>query len=148
MPAVAVVLVVVLGGGLFALGLYQRRKLQASLSWPQAVGRVTWTGIKESESGNSEDGYSTTFSPEVVYQFEAHGAVYTGSRIGFVSTGHGNPAKAAAVLAGYPVNSPVTVYFNPQKPSDCVLVRRASGSSVIMWVGAAMVVLAVASLFR
>ena len=143
-----VVVAVIVGLGLFLLGLYQRRKLRASLSWPQTTGTVFATDITETESGNSEDGYSTSFSPEVRYQYEVKGAVYTGTRIGFTGRSYNRPIRAQEVLAAYPVRSQVAVYFNPQKPGDSVLVRQAPGSSVILWVGLGILVLVVAALFR
>jgi Protein of unknown function (DUF3592) len=145
LPVAATVFALLLGVGLILLGLHQRRKVRASFSWPYVLGTVVHTSIAQSESGNSEDGYSTSFSPVVHYQYFVPNAWYTGTRIGFSSRSYDRPHKAQAELARYPMNSQVYVFFNPQKPTDSVLAREAPGSNVGLWIGIAITAVVIAA---
>lgn len=136
-----------LGAGLFWLGQRQKRRLRESLGWPETTGVVVWNGISKTGTGDADSGYSTTYSPEVRYQYSAAGAAFTGTRIGLVSRGYGRPQQAQEALAAYAVNQQVTVYFNPAQPQDSLLVREAAGSGWIFWLGLGMMVLAVTAAF-
>ena len=58
---------------LFLVGLHQKRKLNASMTWPQVTGTIAKTEIAKNESGNSDDGYQTSYTP----QFGARVVRYT-----------------------------------------------------------------------
>ena len=68
--------------------------------------------------------------PVVQYSYQVGGRSYQGSRIapGPEVGGTG----AGKIIERYPVNSQVTVYYNPQNPSDAVLETKAP-SQWIMW---------------
>ena len=48
---------------------------------------------------------------------------------------YGNPSKAQAVLAAFPVGGQVTVYYDPNNPAEAVLERKAGGSIITLVVG-------------
>jgi hypothetical protein len=77
----------------------------------------------------------------VQYRYVTEGVTIIGSRIAHVERGYDSHRKAEAELALYPVDSPVVVYFNPQKPSEAVLVRKAPGAIIFLCAG--IIILAV-----
>jgi hypothetical protein len=109
---------------------------------------VVWTGIGESQSGNSDEGYSTSYSPDIRYHYAVNGVTYTGTRIGHVGRSFANPKQAAAILERYPVNQVAPVFFNPAKPQDAVLVREAPGSNFILWAGIAILAIVIVAAFK
>jgi hypothetical protein len=73
---------------------------------------------------------------------------FYGTTIAHVGRSFSSPAQAQTVLARYPLNAPVVVYYNPAKPSDAVLERKAPGSNFLIWVGAAILLLVLAALVK
>ena len=148
MPVAAVVIGGILGIALFWIGWYQRKKMQASLAWPQVPGTITGTSIEASESRDSDDGYTTNFTPKVVYRYEVGGRTFAGTRLAWAERSFPSPQRAQVELAMYPVDAPVTVYYNPEKPGDSVLIRKAPGASFILWAGAIILVIVVVAAIK
>src|SRR5687768_7415344 len=98
---------------------FTRRKMQMMESWSQTMGTVTMSMLEARSS--SEGGY--TQYPVVRYSYQAGGQTYQGGRIapGMEVGGSG----AEKVIARYPLNSQVAVYYDPQNPSDAVLEKSA-----------------------
>ena len=142
MPLIPAVILAVVGVVLTLFGWWKRRKLQASLSWPQVMGTIIGGGIDQSRSERDDDGVcSVTYTPKVQYRYVVEGVTLVGARISHVESSYQDHRKAEAELAPYPVDSPVVVYFNPQKPSEAVLVRKAPGAIIFLCAG--VIILAV-----
>jgi hypothetical protein len=142
MPVVPAVILGVVGVVLTLFGWWKRRKLQASMSWPQVMGTIIGGGIDQSRSERDDDGVcQVTYTPKVQYRYVAEGVTLVGARISHVVPSYSSARTAEAELALYPVDSPVVVYFNPQKPSEAVLVRKAPGAIIFLCVG--IIILAV-----
>ena len=123
------------GACLVLLGLWELRKLRASMSWPQVTGTIVFAGLKERLT-DGEDGLNRNwYTPRVQYQYVVDGVTLVGSRIAHLRRGYARPRKAQAELALYTIGSPVVVYFNPRKPADAVLVRKAPRANVILCAG-------------
>ncbi len=137
-----VVVSILLGGlslGLPAYELHYRRKLRASLSWPQVTGTISRAGVE-----GSVGTYGSSIVARVTYQYEADGRPYEGTRISFSQARYSSKKEAQAALDPYPVNSAVTVYFDPAKPADAVLVREyLSSLRVIVFVYCCLALIAV-----
>ena len=123
-----------LGLGLFLFGFFQYWKVRRSQSWPSVPGTVTGTSIRRDES-RDEDGIDVTYVPVVEYQFAVGETWFRGNRLRFDDRGYGSRKKAQEALAGFPVGTPVAVFYNPHKPSQCVLERKQTGGWVVMAVG-------------
>ena len=141
MPLIPAVILAVVGVVLTLFGWWKRRKLQASLSWPQVAGTIIGGGIEKSRQRDDDGGYSASYTPKVQYRYLAEGVTIIGSSIAHVERRYDSHRKAEAELALYPVDSPVVVYFNPQKPSEAVLVRKAPGAIIFLCAG--IIILAV-----
>ena len=107
-----------IGFGLLIYGLYQRRKLRESRSWPRVQGTITRATI-----GQDNQQESNSYLLLVKYDYVVDGARYTGTRIGFSERTYLRKKRAQAELDRYPVSSGVSVYFDPRRPADAVLVR-------------------------
>ena len=129
------------GAGLLLAGIYQRNRIAASQTWPQTTGKVTGGSIVREYSDDST-GYSLALS----YEYFANGATHTGKRIGFSRRVFSRSSRAQAELERYPLNSSVTVYFNPEKPDDAVLVRNAPDSIILIVCGIVIVGIVMAGL--
>jgi hypothetical protein len=130
------------GGGLSIYGLYQRSRLANSQDWPQVTGKITKSAVGI-EISTSDTGPSRSYVAEVEYEYPAKGAAFTGKRIGFTRHSYVRQRKAQEEAARYPVNSPVTVHFNPDSPADAVLVREAPGSVLCILGGVAILAIGV-----
>jgi len=129
------------GAGLLIAGIYQRNRVATSQSWPQTSATVTGGSIV-TETSNDSTGYSVSLN----YEYFANGVKYTGKRIGFTRRVFSRRHRAHAELERYPVDAVVTVYFNPAKPSEAVLVRSAPDSIVLIVMGIVLLGIIVAGL--
>ncbi len=139
---VFVLALVALGVFLIVYSMRSRKKAEASQSWPSTVGRITAAEVKQSVSRDDDDREHYAYYPSVEYEYQVAGQTYTGKRIAFGGTvATSNPNQAAAQLDRYPVGGEVTVYYNPEKPSEAVLERKAGGFAWGLAVGIVCLVL-------
>ncbi|MGB8353436.1 MAG: DUF3592 domain-containing protein [Chthoniobacteraceae bacterium] len=83
---------------------------KASAAWPGVPGIVT-------ASGRTKSGWRT--QPLVTYSYEVDGKAYTSTK---VSPAEAVPAKETdPILSRYPVQTPVTVHYQPSDPSIAFL---------------------------
>src|SRR5690349_15269896 len=108
-----------------AIIYFTQRKVKAVSGWPDTSGTVVASQIEW-----RSDSEGSTQYPAVLYSYTVMGQSYSSTRIapGVEMGGSG----AGKVVARYPVNSQVTVYYNPQNPSDAVLEKKA-GSQILFW---------------
>ena len=140
------VLIATLVGGIFAfvaviilgIAVYMRRRAQASKQWPMVLGQVVSSMITSSTS--SEGG--TTYSPDIRYAYDIGGQAYSSNRVafgGFTSTS--NPRDAQKHTDRYPAGAVVQVYYNPNKPQDATLERRAGSAGFLFAFGGLFLVI-------
>jgi hypothetical protein len=104
---------------------FTQRKVSAINNWPSIPGTVVSSQVVSRSDGEG----GTTDYPAVTYSYSVVGSNYKGSKIapGMEVGGMG----AAKTVARYPVDSKVTVYYNPENPADAVLEKKAPA---IMWI--------------
>jgi hypothetical protein len=89
-----------------------------SKNWPEAAGVVLFSRVDESSDGEG----GRLFKASIRYRFEAQGRELTGSRACFGdSTSTNIAALARGIEERYRAGQAVTVRYNPDKPSECVL---------------------------
>lgn len=151
---------VVLGLVIIFYGLHVLEQAGASANWPAVSGKVLASGIEEtlwSESKRINDRNTGTrtekrYGPQVRYEYRAYGMLYTGQGIRIVDALHEHPEAVQPIVARYPVDSRVRVYFNPNDPAQAVLEPGVDEDSYlflyggIAWSGVWGGVLAVAAL--
>ena len=107
-------LVFIVVGAAFLWHLLQEwRRARASRSWPSVSGIIR-------EARISEDTDSAV--PVVIYTYTVAGTRYEGERIHFGGVGGWTVGWAESWLRRYPVGKRVPVFYNPDDPSEAVLV--------------------------
>ncbi len=135
---------IVLGGiGIVLIVLYFRNKSksEASKGWPSVSGQVLDRGVKI-DTDYDDDGVSTTtYLPQITYEYQVNGMSYQSHRFAFGSTpGFGNRNKAEAFLAPYAQGRAVKVFYNPEKPDESVLSQQMRSMTAGLVVGIIFVV--------
>lgn len=99
--------------------------------WPKARGVVSRSEvINESEWRGSR--YVISFSAEVDYQFDTEEDSHKGSGIDLMESSFFFKFFASKVVQKYPVDSEVTVYYNPDDPNESYLERDSSLYSYLL----------------
>jgi hypothetical protein len=114
-------ILLVLGALFLILGLRHLSTARASRTWESTNGKVIKSSVKRSQDGADDN--SPKFYPQVEYEYFVAAKRYEGSEIyaGSSSDQYSTEMGAAQVSAGHPVDSPVTVYYDPQHPERSVL---------------------------
>lgn len=122
------------GLALIGLGLWMRIQSLASQSWPCVTGKIMTSQV---DDHNLED-----IRPHIVYLYTVQGKTLQGTRIAY--SGYSiNRASIEKIVARYPVNTAVKVYYNPQNPSQSVLDNQVS-QDWHFWVGCGLAFLGLA----
>jgi uncharacterized protein DUF3592 len=119
-----------------------RAKVGAAKDWPSVSGKVTYATVETRHSHRSGGGTSTSYYPNVVYEYTVNGQRYQSSKISFGSeVGLSNYNAVLRKAAGYPINSMVQVHYNPDNPSEAVLEKASPPSGIFLLVGVLIVVI-------
>ncbi len=121
------------GLGIFLIIHSQRskRKAMQSQSWPVVKGIITETNVRSHEHDET-----VRYVPVVRYAYEVNGQRYEGKKIAFGSEMEfPSRHKAEDYLAEYPVDAEVSVFYNPDAPSEAVLKQVALKTTVGLVIG-------------
>ena len=139
-----VLVLLALGTYLIVFSLRSKKKAEASQGWPSVAGTMTLSEVKQSINRNEDGIESISYYPAVEYTYQYAGQSFTSKRLQFGGVqGQKNSTNAQKVLARYPQGGSVTVYYNPENPSEAVLERQAGGSKVSLVIGIILLVLSV-----
>ena len=131
---------VVIGGLLLYFARRIKRQAEASKSWPSAAGKITTSWVSVSEDEDSEGRRSTSYRAVVEYDYSVAGQSLHGNRVCFGGMSGGKRA-AEETIKRYPVGAPVTVFYDPAKPSQCTLEQTAGGSIALIIIGTAFLII-------
>jgi hypothetical protein len=121
------------GAGLSYWGWTILQDARASATWPTAAGVVTSSEVDHSTDAEGGDSYS----PEVDYQYQVDGQTITNNQIKFGENSYSSRRKAEEIAANYPLGQQVTVYYEPERPTNAVLEPGVSaGSYIVITIGA------------
>jgi hypothetical protein len=121
------------GAGLSYWGWTILQDARASATWPTAAGVVTSSEVDRSTDAEGGDSYS----PEVDYQYQVDGQTITNNQIKFGENSYSSRRKAEEIAANYPLGQQVTVYYEPERPTNAVLEPGVSaGSYIVISIGA------------
>lgn len=98
---------------------FMRRRMAVVSQWPSTLGTVLTSTI---EWRHSSEGGSTAY-PVVQYSYQVNGQAYQSYKLAPGPEVGGTGAQKVA--AKYPVGAQVMVFYDPKKPSDAVLERKA-----------------------
>jgi hypothetical protein len=134
-----VVVTLLFGCMLFAVGMLERQEGIDSANWPVVPAVVTATRIEHhSSSSTNLAARSDTYYGHITYRYEHDGTPheYTGFQIGG-SMSFYTEVEAAAHIANYPVGKSLEVHVNPALPHMAVVVTGVpSNSNRLIWPGA------------
>jgi hypothetical protein len=122
------------GAVLLVIGARGYLRATASLDWPIAEGVVVASSVRSQTSRSKEGRTSTSHRAEVLYEFEAEGAKWSGARVSFGEYASSDPAHARGIVARYPVGERVAVRHDPDDPGLCVL-EPGLGAGVWIFLG-------------
>jgi hypothetical protein len=117
----------VVGGFLVAFSQYQRARLRASETWHNTPGTIVTSTVREAAAPEGANYYAS-----LTYNYEVGGRRYVGTKIDFAKRKYAWKNRAQEDVDRYPANKVVTVYFDPNRPSDAVLVRDYPDNTVFM----------------
>jgi hypothetical protein len=117
---------IVLNAVFLGILYFTQRKMNAVAKWPYVMGTV-----KTSTTEYRDSGEGGAYYPVVHYSYQVSGQPFDGYRI--APGGEIGGVGAGKVAARYPVGSHVKVFYNPQKPTEAFLEKKARGQ-VLMWV--------------
>ena len=113
-----------IGGGVLAVlfPIVSWMRVRASRSWPSVSGRVTESTLDVETHVGKTDSYM----PRIRYEYTIKGQTYESSPLNFWGSMGGSRSVAERTTARYPTGAKVTVYYNPEMPSEAVLDRAFS----------------------
>ena len=112
----------VAGAGVLLLGADEFRRSFPALTWPSVPGRVQSARISSDTVATNVGKWrnSPIVEPRihVSYQYQVAGTAYTGRQLDLLPPSRRN---ARADLRRYPAGTPVSVRYDPDRPTDAVL---------------------------
>lgn len=127
---------------------YKSLQVWAVRRWPSTSGVVVEAGEQRRQvkvPSRRRTRFEERVFANIVYNYEIAGQSYRNSRV-TIGEDRGN-FEVAETLARYPVGQPVTVYYNPARPSEALLERELDGMwRRIGWVVAVFVILVFGSI--
>lgn len=88
--------------------------------------------------------FTTPRAPRILYEYRVDGRRYTGTRVTFGGWLNRTLGRSNRVLSRYRAGAPVSVRYDPSKPSRCTLERRLSR---IVWLFLGIALFTVSSIF-
>jgi len=102
-------------------------------SWPTTEGTVTSSQVE----------WNSKYVPKVIYTYTINTEEFTSNRIRLTNFAHYKKKEDAAKVSDkYPVDSKVTVYYNPNKPDEAILDPGIKGEHVFMFLIGLLIFLA------
>jgi Protein of unknown function (DUF3592) len=133
----------ILGSILFFVGMQYRKKSLTAQNWPITQGKIISATLEERRSVDHETHrVSISYVPTLQYEYRVGETSLVGQRIDFANSGYDH-ATAARKLASYPVDSLVTVYYNPTAPEDSLLNPSSKSYLVLIIIGALLLIAAI-----
>lgn len=88
-----------------------------SRNWSTTEGTITASDVRVDMNSSSR----ATYIPEVTYEYEVRGTLYTGDNINFSKFHTSDPTGASRTTRKYPVGEQVTVFHHPWQPEKSAL---------------------------
>jgi hypothetical protein len=111
------------GGGIFMTQFVPAwLALQASQDWPAVEATVVDADLR---SESTDDG--TVYRADVRYRYTVDGRTYRSNRHDFFGVSSSNRDHHRGIVRDHPPGSTVTVYVDPDDPTEAVISRQADG---------------------
>ena len=98
-----------------------------SSNWPEIQAKIVKSGIKtdEREVGQGDSRHFTTvYQPDIMYEYEVEGKKYASKNLYTRSftRWYYDRDEAEQLLAKYPLNSKIPVFYNPKNPNYVAII--------------------------
>lgn len=114
-----------LGYWLLNKSLREHRQVKAAQSWSSTKGTVLESTIEEQPGRNAIGNINVAYRVCVRYEYTVKDQVYQGTRVSF-----GAPVfdyiKASAAIEQFEEGKQATVWYDPEKPAECVLAPKTT----------------------
>lgn len=108
-----------------------KAKVEAARNWPETSGSILKAWVEEDVNRDSDGRTDRDYTPRVEYQYQVDGRTFTGQQLSFgFQRVYGTDTEAWRALEAYPIGGSVSVYYNPEKPSEAVLDRELGGGAL------------------
>ena len=115
-------LAIAVGGFIYAgLGIVGFYEAQIPSHWQQTAGQVVEHGVSVISKAGADGSERETFKAKVRYRYEVGGQFYLGTQLSRHHPERTLRGVAETEVEDLPRGTNVTVYFNPDDPSDAVL---------------------------
>jgi hypothetical protein len=105
-----------------AVGIMLYTDAQEVKEWSQTTGTISYTNIRsEWQSGSHDSPGHYVYYPVVEYYYTVDGQTYYCSTISKMTSGSSDVGYAQNFINRNSLGSQVTVYYNPDNPSEAVL---------------------------
>ncbi|MDY7109627.1 MAG: DUF3592 domain-containing protein [Planctomycetota bacterium] len=115
--------------GFIAHTIYRQSRAE---SFPTTTGLVSGAEITSETSTDSDGHSSTTYRAEISFRYDVDGRTYASDTYRYGAMGSSDRSYAESVAQRYPVDSEVTVHYNPRDPSDAVLETGVGGMEMFL----------------
>ena len=111
---------ILVGCGLFALGIIILKLLANSKSWPRTSGVILESSV---QPGSFRIGGSFNYivSPKVSYEYQVKGRKYVSSRLALIERNSASENLARRKAEKFAPGQQVDVYYDPKKPESATL---------------------------
>jgi hypothetical protein len=118
---------------------------RAMRDWVTTQGVVLQSSVEMRRSSNSNGGTSTSYYPNVLYEYVVSGQRYQNNRIGFgMQVGLGNyNSVQRRVTENFPMGGMIQVYYDPNDPTQSVLEAKATANKYL-WIIVVVIVVILA----
>ena len=101
-------------------------------SFPTTVGRVIYSSVERRVLGNKKP--TTFYWPEIEYEYTVNGETYRASRVRYErDSSDSDPAPARSLVSSHPVDSEVTVFYDPHRPAEALLEPGVTGRDLFLF---------------
>lgn len=138
-------LAVLVGGGVAVYGVVWYERARAMQRWPSVPGVVSQAVVEKfvDNHGGPEDPSQTHYRAAVAYDYIVAGREYRARRVALAQVSASWRAPAEAKVARYPHGRAVTVYYDPEKPSEAILERESAPAWAATLLGAGLLTMCV-----
>ena len=124
------------------LGVAMKAK-SAAKKWLTVPGNILSAELEMQSSRSAGGSPSQYLKPVVTYSYQVGGQSYTSKRLDFSSRAYLSEEKANRRMAAYQPGSKTTVYYDPADPTKAVLEPAASGNTLVIILGMALILVGV-----
>jgi hypothetical protein len=136
----------VLGIGLLAFGLRERKKAKETERWPIVDGKIIVSRMDQQTRTERDEGHTqtrTVYSPIVEYTYDIGGKTYHGNRIFPGSTLSYDLGTAQGIVNRYQPESTVKIHYDPSDPTKAVLETQSKGGKIFLIIGIVFAILGI-----